>query len=242
MGESYPVQSTATTMRVVDALLERGEAGVTELATALDLSKGAVHNHLTTLQQLDLVVREDRRYRVGAGFLDIAARARESMPVYQAARSEVARLARASGEVAALVVAEGDVAAYLLVRGDETAETPLREGLRRPLQTDPAGKAILAHRPDEAVESLLAATAIEDDTAAALRGELRTIRERSVAFDRGEEGATGTVAAPLTTEDGRAVGAVCVTGPTNRMTGKRLEEDVTGLVVSSANSISVDLF
>lgn len=246
MDESYPVQSTATTIRVVEALLDRGQAGVTELARALDLSKGAVHNHLQTLYRLGFVVRDGRQYRVGSRFLDLAARARENVPAYRAARGEVTRLARSSGEVAALVVEEHGTATYILVTGNEDGEVDVREGERSPLHTDAAGKAILAHRPEDEVRELVGARAEPDGASAegpALFEELRTVREQSVAFDR-EKQADGTrsVAAPLTTDDGRAVGAVCVVGPANRMSGKRLEEDVTGLVVSSAKSISVDLF
>jgi DNA-binding IclR family transcriptional regulator len=171
------------------------------------------------------------------------------MPVYQAARSEVARLARSSGEVAALVVEEHGMATYILVMGDEDGESALREGRRRPLHADAAGRAILAHRPEDEVRELVDASghsagsghdAIEETP---LLDDLRTVREQSVAFDR-EEQTEGikSVAAPLTTDEGRSIGSVCVAGPANRMSGKRLEEDVTGLVVSSANSISVDLF
>ena len=244
MDESYPVGATATTMRIIEALLDRDQAGVTELATALDLSKGTVHNHLQTLYRMEFVVRDGRQYRIGSRFLDIASRAREGIPAYRAARSEVARLARSSGEVAALVVEEHGTAVYILVLGGEDGEIDVREGRRRPLHTDAAGKAILAHLPKDEVRDLLAASD-DDETPpdeTALFEELRTVREQSVAFDR-EERADGTrsVAAPLTTENGRSFGAVCVTGPAERMSGKRLEEDITGLVVSSANSISVDL-
>jgi len=37
------------------------------------------------------------------------------------------------------------------------------------------------------------------------------------------------------------IGKVSVAGPVNRMSGKRLEADVTGSIVSHANSISVEL-
>jgi len=248
MDKPYPVQATATTMRVIEALLDHGQAGVTELATALDLSKGTVHNHLQTLHRMEFVVREGRQYRIGSRFLNVASRARAELPAYRAARSEVARLARSSGEVAALVVEEHGMAVYTLVLGGEDGQTAVREGRRRPLHTDAAGKAILAHLPKDEVRELLTASAPGDETdqplsdETALFEELRTVREQSVAFDR-EERADGTrsVAAPLTTDDGRSVGAVCVTGPAERMSGKRLEEDITGLVVSSANSISIDL-
>jgi DNA-binding IclR family transcriptional regulator len=248
MDESYPVQATATTMRVVEALLDRGQAGVTELATALDLSKGAVHNHLQTLYRMEFVVRDGRQYRVSSRFLDVASRAREGNPMYRAARGEVARLARSSGEVAALVVEEHGMAVYILVTGGEDGQTAVREGRRRPIHTDAAGKAILAHLPQDEVRDLLTrvepgdATEQTPEAETELSRELKTVREQSVAFDR-EERADGTrsVAAAVTTDDGRSVGAVCVAGPADRMSGKRLEEDITGLVVSSANSISVNL-
>lgn len=248
MGKSYPVQATATTIRVIEALLDRGQAGVTELATELDLSKGAVHNHLQTLHGMEFVVRDGRQYRVGSRFLDIASRAREANPVYRAARGEVARLARSSGEVAALVVEEHGMAVYILVTGGEDGQNVVREGRRRPLHTDAAGKAILAHLPEDEVRDLLTDAVPGDDTeqtqsdTTELFRELKTVREQSVAFDR-EEQADGTrsVAAAVTTDDGRSAGAVCVSGPADRMSGKRLEEDITGLVVSSANSISVNL-
>jgi len=235
MDESHPVQATATTMRVVEALLDHEVAGVTELATALDLSKGAVHNHLRTLEGLGFVVREDRQYRVGTKFLDLGTRARGQLPVYRAARGEIARLARASGETAALVVPEHDQGAYTLVAGDEDDETDLREGIRRPLTADAAGKAILSTWPTDEVRDLLSAG---DET---LLTELQTVREQGVVFDRAPDGVR-SVAAPLSGESGRASGAICVAGPADRLSGKRLEEDVTGLIVSSANSISVDLY
>ncbi|EMA11253.1 IclR family transcriptional regulator [Haloarcula marismortui] len=249
MDEQYPVQTTAMTMMIVEELLNRQKAGVTELARELNLSKGAIHNHLQTLQQLDFVVQEGREYRVGSRFLNVASRARAALPAYQAARSEVSRLARSSGEVAALVIEEHGTATYILVRGSETDETDIQEGTRRPLYADAAGRAILAHQPEEDIKSRLMNdrrppedSGIPSDKTA-LINKLRTVREQSVAFDR-EERADGTksVAAPLTTDEEHAVGAVCVTGPADRMTGKRLEEDITGLVVSSASSISVDLF
>lgn len=55
----YPVGATATAVRVIEALAERGETGVTELARELDLSKSAVHKHLRTLERLGYVISED---------------------------------------------------------------------------------------------------------------------------------------------------------------------------------------
>lgn len=37
----------------------------------------------------------------------------------------------------------------------------------------------------------------------------------------------------------RPIGAITVSGPTDRMRGKTLEEDVAGLVVSASNAVEV---
>jgi DNA-binding IclR family transcriptional regulator len=57
------VQTARTTFRVLDAVTTREQAGVTELAEALELSKSAVHRHLTTLVAEGRVEKRDGEYR-----------------------------------------------------------------------------------------------------------------------------------------------------------------------------------
>lgn len=59
----HTVQTAQTTFRVLDAVRARERAGVTELAAALDMSKSAVHRHLTTLVAEDRVEKHDGEYR-----------------------------------------------------------------------------------------------------------------------------------------------------------------------------------
>jgi DNA-binding IclR family transcriptional regulator len=74
-----------------------------------------------------------------------------------------------------------------------------------------------------------------------LRAELRSVADRGLAYDRGEyfEGMRG-VAAPIRADDG-VVAAVEVLGPGERLSGKRLEEDLPGLVLSAAKSVELEL-
>lgn len=57
------VQTVQTAFRVLETLTERGQAGVTELAMALDLSKSAVHRHLSTLVTEGYVEQVDGEYQ-----------------------------------------------------------------------------------------------------------------------------------------------------------------------------------
>lgn len=57
------VKTARTTFRVLDEVTARERVGVTELASALDLSKSAVHRHLTTLVAEGRIEKHDGEYR-----------------------------------------------------------------------------------------------------------------------------------------------------------------------------------
>ncbi|SEO89870.1 transcriptional regulator, IclR family [Halogranum amylolyticum] len=62
-NEPRTVKTVETSFEILDYLEERDEVGVTELAETLDISKSAVHRHLTTLVNQDRVVNVDGYYR-----------------------------------------------------------------------------------------------------------------------------------------------------------------------------------
>ena len=230
----HPVGATATTFRVVEELCATGEAGVTELSDRLDLSKSAVHNHLTTLE------------RLGLRFVDLGMTARDHLEVVTTGRPMVASLAEQADALASIVVPEHGMAAYAYVSADESGH--VRPGTRIPLHADAGGKAVLAFRTAEERQTyadeygLLARTERTITDRSELRSELRSVKDRGLAFDRGEAfAAVRSVAAPVRDTEGTPVAAVSVTGPAERLSGKRLEEDLPGLVLSTANDLELAL-
>jgi DNA-binding IclR family transcriptional regulator len=244
--ESYPVGAAATTIRVVETLAANGEMGVTELATELDLSKSAAHKHLTTLERLEYVTGENGRYRLGLGFLSIGLAARDRLSLYRTGVTAVDDLAGTTGEITNLMVPEHGygVYAYQATAGRQSRDW-LRVGERVHMHASAGGKAILAHVSEERVEAIIdrhGLPALTEKTRTdreQLRGELASIRDRGLAFDRGESHPDWQcVAAPMLVR-GSPVGAITVSGPARRMSGKTLEEDIAGLVVSASNAIEV---
>ncbi|GKZ14712.1 IclR family transcriptional regulator [Haladaptatus sp. T7] len=241
----YPVGATATTFEIIDSLATLERAGVTQLADRLGHSKGSVHNHLATLERLGYVINEDGRYRLSLRFLELGTGVRDTDSLYRVARPEIDRLADASGETASLVIEENGDAVFVYRAGDD-AGFALRDGSRVPLHACAAGKAILAHRPPASLDSLLDGdTPTPTDrtitSRASLIRELRTVRDHGLAFDRGElDPDRRAVAAAIPSDDGRAVGAVTVSGTAPGMSGKRLEEDMPGLVLGATNRITVE--
>ncbi|MFC7165062.1 helix-turn-helix domain-containing protein [Halospeciosus flavus] len=59
------VRTTHTVFSVVEALDQEGGATATAVADSLDISKSNAYDHLSTLQELDYVVKDGDRYQLG---------------------------------------------------------------------------------------------------------------------------------------------------------------------------------
>lgn len=246
---SYTVDAVETTLDVLCGLTELGEAGVTELATGLDLPKSTVHSHLSTLHERGFVVKDGSQYRVGLRFLEVGARARKQYRVYEVARPEVTRLAEETGELANLMVEERGLGTYLhRSRGTEAVTVEAFIGTRVYLHSTALGKAILAHLPDDRVAEIVAQRglpAVTDQTttdADVLQDELETVRQQGYALDD-EEHHDGLrcLAAPVLDPDGRVLGAMSVSGPTKRMRGERLDDELPRLLEERTNVVALNV-
>lgn len=244
-----PVKGTLNTFRIIETLQELNGAGVTEIATHLELPKSSVHNYLSTLVQEEYVVKDGQTYHVGLRFLNLGTHARHRCALYDVAPAEVTALAQETGELANLLVEEHGRGIYLYrAAGDEAINVDAHTGYRVYLHNTALGKAMLAHLPPEKVDQVLDRHGLPQTTdhtitdADALAAELAEIRERGVAFDR-EERIDGIrcVAAPLTSDSGHALGAISLSGPTSRLRDERFEDEFPALLMDAANVIELNL-
>lgn len=245
----YTVEATQTSLTLFEALVDaEAPCGVTELAESVGVSKSVVHNHLSTLRSMGYVTKQGQEYVPSLRALNVGDRIRERSSIYRQARSHVDGLANASGEVASLFILEERYGVPVHIGHARDTNPPYRLGERVPLHVSAPGKAILASLPDDEIASLLdgrrldAATADTVTDPDELRHELRRIQDDGVAFCREEhlEGYVG-VAAPIDVEGQPRPAALGVVGPKDRLTGRYLEEDVTGQVIRTARSIQVEL-
>lgn len=247
--DTQTVRSVATAFRIVETLHERGEAGVTELASALSIPKSTVHSHLQTLVHNEYVVADDGRYRVGCGFLELGARARNRRPIYDVARPEVDRMAEETGELSGLLVEEHGRGVFLhRAKGDRAVHVDTYAGKRISLHGAALGKAILATLPEARVDAIVdhhGLPALTENTITGrdeLRTELAEIRESGVAFDD-EERLDGlrSVGAAITGSAGEVLGAVSVAGPTSRLRDERFREELPTVVRSAVNVVDLNV-
>ncbi|WP_255197720.1 IclR family transcriptional regulator [Halorarius litoreus] len=243
-----PVQAVQTSCEILEALLERDSAGVTELAESLGRSKATIHGHLSTLHDNELVARDGDRYRISLRFVDFGEHAKRNVQVYDVAREEIDRLAEETGEVAQLMVKEHGRGVYLhKAEGEHSVRTASYPGARNHLHCTALGKAILAHLPEERVHAILDEHGLPQMTEntitdrEALFAELEDVRDHGTAVDN-EEILQGLrcIAAPLHGNDGTLYGAISVSGPTSRMQGTRFEETLPDALRGAANVIQIN--
>lgn len=251
MGDQakHPVATSRKTIRLLDALCSLGGAGVTELAEEVEMNKSTVHNHLSTLEAEELVVRNGPDYEPGLRLLEFGGYVQSHNPLYNIAGQELESLASKSGELATLEVEEhGRSVCLATERGEQAVDLDIYPGYRRPIHLTAHGKAILAHLPTERVEEIIerhgltAATPRSVTDRQELRSRLATVRDQGYAIDQGEyiEGLQ-CVAAPIQSDDSEITGAIGISAPTTRSGSEETLDDLPELVQSYANVIQINI-
>lgn len=270
MTASDHISSVETTFRIIEALDELGEAGVTEVSAAVDASNGTVHKHLNTLRSLGYVRKNGTAYALSLRFFGIGARTCSRYELVRVAKPSVDELGATAGAAASLVVLERGygVHAYRApwIEASDESLPPLGE--RVYLHATAPGKAILSELEWDEVREIIDDVGLPDVTETTssnpeygrefgsdrdaspsrlgraiyqLRRELRTVRDRGFALERGDSpSSVPRVAAPITAGD-RPVAAVCVFGDGADVTAPVLEEEFAELAVRTANEIEADL-
>ncbi|XVH33099.1 IclR family transcriptional regulator (plasmid) [Haloferacaceae archaeon DSL9] len=256
----HHVKSVTKLFRIVEALAQQGNMGVTELARETGIAKSSVYKYLSTLQHIGFVTKVDSTYSLSLRWFAVGRRVRERHDVFRVARRELDRLARRTGETVSLVIEEDGDAVYLYqVSQRETPVGPVGEGGRIPAPISVGGKAILSYRPLDDVSELLAEQDLEDG-AEQLLGELRTLRNQRMVIERGnpQRGAFSagvfqghrhvvgrgepyqslhSIAVPIRNGGSRAVAAIEISGSERSLYGRRLEDEIPGLLVDASKSI-----
>lgn len=243
------VKTARTIFTILEALQENDGLSVSELATEVDMSRSTAHRHLTSLEQVGYVIRENDHYHIGLRFLHLGIYARDRYGIYWQARPKVDKLADQTDERVQLMVEEHGQGVQLYPKfGNQSVQTDAQPGQRVHLHTNAAGKAILAFLPREHVEEIideLGCPRQTDNTITdpdALFDELNKIRDRGVAFNDGEriEGLRA-VGAPVLDSDRNVVGSISISGPAGRFTDNWYHEELPKLLRGAVNEIELNL-
>lgn len=243
------VGSVKRVLEIIQILNARDGAGVTEVANELDIAKSTAHSHLATLQQHEFLVSENDEYKTGLRFLEVGELARRRRDEYRSIEEKVKEISGETGERTQFIVPEHGRGVYLFMEiGANAVQTDAYIGKRIPLNASSAGKAILAHFPEEKLQSVFSDRGLEARTdesitdPAALRDELATIRERGYALNE-DEATIGVraVGVPLMGEGNEVLGALSVSAPAHRLKGSEFRERLPDYIMGVANELQLNI-
>lgn len=216
--------SAGRMLAVFERIAQDQPIGVSALARALAADKSAVQRDLMTLADAGWIRPEPggaaggTRWELTPHILTLARAPSSSDSLRLRARPLLERLRAETGETAYLTMPDGDH--FVVIDALESFHL-LRMvppvGIVVPLQGSATARAVLPHLPAEEQARLLGAA-----PDAALAAEFRRTRELGYAVNAGDIVAGAiAVAAPILGREGRPLGALVVTGPSERLTAER---------------------
>jgi DNA-binding IclR family transcriptional regulator len=223
--------------------------GVSELADRLGLARPTVHGLLQTLLTNGFVEqdRHSDKYQLGAGLLQLGYSYLDLNELRSRSIGHADQLANRTGSAVRVGVRHGASAVVIhhVFRPAATFQV-LEVGLQLPLHASALGKAILAFLPladaDDFFAEPLPRLTKRTATPAALRTELKLVREQALATER-DEAVLGesSIAAPIFDHVGHAVGAIGIVDATEVIFPRGVGRGMNTAVLEAARGISREL-
>lgn len=220
---SSVIQAIDRAARVLNALQGARHLGISELATALDLSPSTVHGIVKSLQEHGLVAKEPNgsRYMLGPALLKLSNVYLDTLDVRARAMRWTSELARRTGLSTRLgAQLFHEVLVIHHNRRPDGSQQMLETGLTIPVHASAMGKVLLAYHPNLADEVLGAPLpSLTGDTVTdpvKLELQLAQVAERGLATEE-DEAVLGesSLAAPICDRSGTVVAAIAVVVPTS---------------------------
>jgi DNA-binding IclR family transcriptional regulator len=246
------LSTTTMTLEVITALKQLNGATVTEIADRLDRSKGGVYNHLATLRENDFIIKDGNTYKLSPRFILMGEHARHNNILYQFGKDELDNLIDKTGEYGQLMTEEhGFAIVVYLARGEKAIGSDYPDHMKmKPLHMHhlSAGKAIMAHLPEERVEAIVDKHGLRRRTESTITSrdelyeELEQVREQGYAYNNEEEvEGLRAVGAPVLGPDGEVLGALSLSGPRSRLHDDKFDTEIPEMVREAADIIEINI-
>lgn len=237
--------------RMMDVLceIERKDRGlsISELTEALKLPRTTIYRILNSLQQHDIVYRDDTgSYHLGRRLLSLAAHVGVRATEFDLAalcQPFLDKLAAELGEGVKLSILDQEgILVLAAAQGKREYALTVAPGQRMPIHAGAASKLLLAYLPPEDLDywlsrSLVAFTAKTITDPKRLRSEFARIRRLGWAQDKGENAPSiQAFATPVFTRSGRMLAAVSVPFLAGTQPGRM--EEIRMAAMDTAKAIS----
>ena len=217
-----------------------GMLSLAEVASHLKVSKSTAHRYLTTLEELEVVRRDEKDcFGLGSKMIELAGALLSRHDLRNESEPLLEKLCAETQETAHLAIPTGNNVVYIAkVDSPLSIRMASHIGVRNPMHCTALGKAILAYYPQDKVEAIIreglpARTDYTLTSAEELQTELERIRSEGFAIDDQEnELGVRCAGAAIFDYTSKVIGAFSVSGPASRISYERCLE--LGCVVSKA--------
>lgn len=242
------IKAVETTFNIIELLETEQSLSLAEIAERLEYSESTIYYYLNTLKDRRAILRTEDGYELGPAFLRLGQGVQEKSKLWEVGRLSVDELARQTGFLAGAVAEFEGTAVVVYTESDgasNLAATTVQRGSEFPLHTSAYGKAILAAKSTDEIESYLESHGVPNSTETV--DEYLSIRSDGFAFSDGSAGnGLRSIASPVVLSDDETVlGSVGVTGPTDQIENpnkykkeRRFVSETLDLVQRTASSIA----
>ena len=246
------VQTIERVSTILDVMAQSARGiSLKELSAKVGLPKGTTHRLLSSLAYFGYVrqVSENKNYQLGFKLVELGNRLLDQLDLRGQARPFLIRLCKRTRETAHLVVLDQFEALYVdKVESDEKPgglQMVSRIGSRMPAHCCSVGKVFLAQLSDQELDTLIKKKGLKKRTANTiteadkLKQHLKIVRQKGFAVDDEEnEKGIRCVGAPILNRQGKVIAAISISGPTVRITKKRIRQTLKNEVLRTASDIS----
>jgi IclR family KDG regulon transcriptional repressor len=249
------VQTIERISSIFDELCQSPQGmSVKNLSERIKLPKGTIHRLLTSLAYFGFVTQDlvSKQYHLGFKLVDLGNALLDQIDLRTVARPYLLNLTQKANEAVHLVILDQKEALYLdRVESDENRsglQMASKVGMRVSAHSCGVGKVLLAAFSEKELNDFIKAKGLPRRTektitdAGQLKSHLEMVRNQGYAVDD-EEDHLGTrcVAAPIRNELGHVIAAISISGPTIRVTWKKVQDTFKDQVMDAALEISRQL-
>jgi len=244
------VQSLERGLAVIRAFdKDHPQLTLSEVAAITGVTRAAARRFLLTLVRLGYVRADGRFFSLSPRVLELGYAYLSSLSLPQVAQPHLETLVAEVNESSSVSVLDGpDVVYVARVPTSRIMTVAISVGTRFPAYATSMGRVLLAHLPDDDLESYLEKVHLDHLTnrtvtsRSALKAELSRVRAQGWALvDQELEEGLRAVAAPIRDRAGRVVAAINVSAHASRTSLESMRRTLVPPLVAAAARISADL-
>lgn len=241
----YYIELIGKTLDVLEAFVQspQRQLSLRDISQQLRLNKNSVFRILYSLAEHGYVVKDNQKYELGAKLLELGNARLRHNDLLSVAAPSLQALRDQYGETVNLGILDKDQIRYIGVwESHDRLRLAEKVGATDMLHCSALGKVFLAYLPAAEVRALIGAKRLPALTPhtitsqLALKAELEVIRKQGYAIDA-EESMLGASCVACTIMDpvqGRPLASFSMSGPTVRMTQRRIAEIGRALRLTAA--------